>query len=52
MNKQELNTQFKELEKSFLTSSIEIRSFISSILQDQIEILERLNALENKIGEN
>ena len=49
MNKSEMLIQFMNLEKKFLESSIEIKSFISNIFDDQIEMIVRMNELEKKI---
>ena len=49
MNKSEMLIQFMNLERSFLESNIEIKSFISNLLDDQIEMITRMNKLEKKI---
>ena len=51
MNKSEMLIQFMNLEKKFLESSIEIKSFISNVFDDQIEMIIRMNKLEKKIEE-
>ena len=49
MDKSEILIQFMNLEKKFLESSIEIKSFISNVFDDQIEMIIRMNKLEKKI---
>ena len=49
MNKSEMLIQFMNLERSFLESNIEIKSFISNVFDDQIEMIIRMNKLEKKI---
>ena len=51
MDKSEMLIQFMNLEKKFLESSIEIKSFISNVFDDQIEMIIRMNKLEKKIEE-
>jgi|10_taG_2_1085330.scaffolds.fasta_scaffold01375_18 hypothetical protein len=51
MNKSEMLIQFMNLEKKFLESSIEIKSFISNVFDDQIEMIIRMNKLEKKVEE-
>tara|TARA_R110000824_G_scaffold346480_1_gene533317 strand:- start:397 stop:570 length:174 start_codon:yes stop_codon:yes gene_type:complete len=49
MDKSEILIQFMNLEKTFFESNIEIKSFISNIFDDQIEMIIRMNKLEKKI---
>ena len=51
MDKSEMLIQFMNLEKKFLESSIEIKSFISNVFDDQIEMIIRMNKLEKKVEE-
>ena len=51
MPKQELIKQFNLLENSFLELSVELKSFISNLYTEQIEIFEKINDLEDQIKE-
>ena len=51
MTKQELIKQFNLLENSFLELSVELKSFISNLYTEQIEMIERMNKLDDQIEE-
>ena len=51
MNELELITEFQSLEKYFLKEIIELKAFMIDILEDQLEIIKRLNKVEYKVKE-
>lgn len=51
MEKLELITEFQSLEKYFLKEMIELKAFIIDILVDQLEIIKRLNKVEEQVKE-